>query len=49
VSPRDPDDDAIGQLEPAVGIDRLVVLADLIVLGLVGIEVVLAGKARGRI
>src|SRR6185312_9880791 len=35
-----------GGLEPTADVDRFVVLADLIVLRLIGIEVVLPGKAR---
>ena len=43
----DADPGAVGQVEEALGVDRLVVLADLVVLGHVGIEVVLAVEARG--
>ena len=42
----DTDADAAGQVEPSVDADRLVVLADLVRLGHVGIEVVLAGEGR---
>ncbi len=42
----DADADAAGQVEPAVDADRLVVLADLIRLGHVRVEVVLAGERR---
>ena len=41
VGPLDPDHGPVGQLEVAVHVDGLVVLADLVVLGLIGIEVVL--------
>ena len=42
VGPLDADPVAVGQVEPAVDVERLVVLADLVRLGHVGIEVVLA-------
>ena len=46
VGPLDTDAFARRQLQPTVDIDRLVVLRDLIVLGHVGIEVVLAMEYR---
>ena len=46
VRAHDADADAVGQVEPAVDVDRLVVLADLVVLRHVGIEVVLAVEDR---
>ena len=48
VGPLDADPRAVGQLEPAVDVDRLVVLADLVVLRHVRIEVVLPGEDRRR-
>jgi hypothetical protein len=47
VGPDDPDTPAAGQLQPAIDIDGYVVLADLIVLGHVGIEVVLPVEDGG--
>ena len=44
VGPLDADARAVGQLEPAVDVDRLVVLADLVVLRHVRVEVVLPGE-----
>ena len=42
---------AVGQLEPAVDVDRQLELADLVVLRLVRVEVVLPGEDRcaGRV
>ena len=42
VGPLDADAGAVGQVEPAVDVERLVVLADLVRLGHVRVEVVLA-------
>ena len=42
----DADPESIGKVEPAVDTDRLVVLTDLVRLGHVRVEVVLAGKGR---
>ena len=49
VGPRHADPEPVGQLEPAPAVQRLVVLADLVVLGLVRVEVVLPGELEGRI
>ena len=46
VGPHDAHPLATGKLQPAIGIDGHVVLADLVVLGHVGIEVVLPVKDR---
>ena len=46
VGPGDADPLAVGELQEAADVDRLVVLADLVVLGHVGIEVVLAVEGR---
>ena len=42
----DADASSIRQIEPTVDIDRTVELTDLIVLGHIGVEVVLAGEHR---
>ena len=48
VGPLDADAGAVGQLEPAVDVERLVVLADLVVLRHVRVEVVLPGEHARR-
>src|ERR1019366_135050 len=47
VGPLDAHPRPVGKVEVPVRVDRLVVLADLIVLGLVGVEVVLPVEGRG--